>query len=428
MTKLFLLAGLVAQAAPVPSQIQERIGQSINAEAKASDLQAPQLPPGISLDRPLGAEEAVAIALWNNAAFHADLANLGLARADLAEAGLLRNPNLSLLFPIGPKPFEFLLTLPIEALWERPRRVDAAKANLEAVSQGLVQHGLDLARDTRLAWVELALAQRRNALESETADLRLRIADLTDRRLRAGDIGKVEVDLARAQAVMARDSAQRAADDVRVARERLRLLIGLRGDRSELSARSLQEPSAEVPELDTLLESAFAARPDLRAAEFNVRAAAQRARWERSRLVALGFSLSSKEVGSYGVRTGPGMTLDVPLFDRNQGAVSRADAEVEHAAWQYLAARDRVELEVREARVRYVQARQSLQRLRLEMLPAIRLNAEMVEKSYRTGEVSYLTVLEASRPLLDVRLREAEAIAALVRSAAQLERSIGRKP
>jgi len=425
---LVLLAGLALQDLSVPEEIQRRIGHDINDAARPEDLKSPRLPPGIALDRPLAAEDAVAIALWNSAAFHADLANLGLARADLAEAGLLRNPNLSLLFPVGPKPFELLFTLPIEALWQRPRRVEAARAGLEVVSQGLVQHGLDLARDANLAWTDLALAQQKSTLEAETAGLKERIAELTGRRLQAGDISEAEAGLAQADAVMARDASRRAESEVLVARERLRLAIGLRGDRSNLMAAPLPEIPAPAPELDSLLESAFASRPDLRAAELAVQAAAKRARWERSRVLALGVSLSTKEVGNYGVRSGPGMALDLPIFNRNQGAISRADAEVERAAWLYLAARDRVELEVREARTLHVQAFQSLERLRRDVLPAVRRNADLAENSYRNGDISYLTVLEAARPLAEMRLREAEAAAELCRSAVQLERSIGRKP
>ena len=57
------------------------------------------LPPDVNIADGLTQEEAVAIALWNSPSFQATLADLGIARADLAEAGLLRNPILSLLFP-----------------------------------------------------------------------------------------------------------------------------------------------------------------------------------------------------------------------------------------------------------------------------------------------------------------------------------------
>jgi hypothetical protein len=61
--------------------------------------------------RALTTRDAIAIALWNNDALQADLANLiEYARADLAEAKRFRNLNFSTLFPVCPRPIEFFLT------------------------------------------------------------------------------------------------------------------------------------------------------------------------------------------------------------------------------------------------------------------------------------------------------------------------------
>ncbi len=85
----------------VAGRIEERTGARPRSTADTTNA-ANQLPPGVSLDDGLTQTEAVAVALWNNAAFQASLTELGFARADLADAGLLRNPVLSLLFPVGP--------------------------------------------------------------------------------------------------------------------------------------------------------------------------------------------------------------------------------------------------------------------------------------------------------------------------------------
>src|SRR5690349_4721570 len=53
---------------------------------------APSLPPGVAGVAALGEDDAVAVALWNSAAFGAELAQLGTSQADLAEAGALPNP------------------------------------------------------------------------------------------------------------------------------------------------------------------------------------------------------------------------------------------------------------------------------------------------------------------------------------------------
>src|SRR5262245_48559705 len=96
------------------------------------------LPPDVNLDDGLTQEEAVAVALWNSPSFQTTLADLGIARADLVEAGLLRNPILSLLFPWGPKQLEFTLQYPFDALLQRPRRVAAAQLNAQAIGERLV--------------------------------------------------------------------------------------------------------------------------------------------------------------------------------------------------------------------------------------------------------------------------------------------------
>jgi cobalt-zinc-cadmium efflux system outer membrane protein len=72
-------------------------------------LKALQFRRAVVVDDDLTQDEAVAVALWNNPDFQVQLANLGFARADLLEAGLLQNSVLSLLLPVGPKQLEATL-------------------------------------------------------------------------------------------------------------------------------------------------------------------------------------------------------------------------------------------------------------------------------------------------------------------------------
>src|SRR5262245_38662986 len=130
---LALPALLAAACAPVPPPravppgLGERTGVALRSDFSAGT----SLPPGIDLDDGLSQDEAVAVALWNDPQFQIQLTDLGFARADLVEAGLLRNPVLSLLLPIGPKQLEATLKWPVEILWERPRRVAVAKVAID---------------------------------------------------------------------------------------------------------------------------------------------------------------------------------------------------------------------------------------------------------------------------------------------------------
>ncbi|MSO21574.1 MAG: hypothetical protein EXQ56_14200 [Acidobacteria bacterium] len=115
------LAGCTLRApsyrAHVDQEIQLRTGHELSPETIEP---GPQTPAGLSLADGLTEEEAVGIALRNNPAFQADMAQLGLSRAELVQSGLLRNPVMSLLFPVGPKQLELSANWAIEAIWQRP--------------------------------------------------------------------------------------------------------------------------------------------------------------------------------------------------------------------------------------------------------------------------------------------------------------------
>jgi outer membrane protein, heavy metal efflux system len=180
--------------------ILSRTGKSAqprNGEPKSS------LPPGVSLDQPLSSDDAVGIAVWNNPQLRADLATIGLAEADLIDAGLLRNPRLDVLMPVGAKPFELLVNFPIEVFWQRPRRIAASQQALEQLAQSLIQNGLNTARDARWAHADVVQAMARTTVAKQSAELRERVSQLTGARLRAGDIGELETIAAKTESASA---------------------------------------------------------------------------------------------------------------------------------------------------------------------------------------------------------------------------------
>ncbi len=132
----------------VANDLEQRTGQRF-AETRADET---AWPANVTLDDGLSEDELVSLALWNNAAFRATLADLGLFRADLVQAGMLPNPTFSMLVPWGAKPLELTLRYPLEIFWLRPQRVELAQLDVEQTSQRLVQTGLDLIRDVRIAY------------------------------------------------------------------------------------------------------------------------------------------------------------------------------------------------------------------------------------------------------------------------------------
>jgi len=446
---ILVLAGCSSRSSKVTTQvskgIEDRTGHGLNPNSQSSAF---AVPPGVILADGLSEDEAVAVALWNNAAFQADLTSLGFARADLVEAGQLRNPMLTLLLPWGPKQLEFTATLPLEVFWQRPRRVAAAKVELERVAESLVQTGLNLVRDVRVAYADSALANDRARIAADSHRQRTEIAQIVQARFRAGDISELETSSARLDARQAEEQAARSTNEAKIAKDRLRFLLGMvAGDASFDLVASTQPSTPAVggypsviaagpasstrqrndQEVNELIKQALAARPDLRAAELAIEAAGKRAKWERSKIFSISAILDANAKGSKGFEAGPGVQVELPFLNRNKGGITRAEAEIERAARQYVAVRDRIALEVQEAYTQLQAARQALDSWRVRILPVIEEDIRIVEKAYAAGDVAYLFVLETSRRLYDARLQEAESSAALQRATAQLQRAVGRK-
>ncbi|MFN0112693.1 MAG: TolC family protein [Blastocatellia bacterium] len=445
ITALFVATSAIqAQTVNVSKQIEERTGHGLKSdlkpEAKTSGL---ALPVGVSQDDGLTEDEAVAIALWNNPTLQADLTALGLARADVIEAGQLKNPNLTLVFPFSFRVFEALALWPFDAIWQRPHRVTAAKLEQDRLSQSLVTNALDLVRDVRLAYADHSLAQLRSQVATQVSRERGEIAVIVSAQFRAGEISELETNASRVEAKLAEEQAARLGYEITTAKDRLRSLLGFKPNDPAFNINQTTGPtaaqetnravainasnSASADPLGELLKQAFDARPELKAAEFAIEAAGQRAKWERSKILAVSAIAKEYGKGVNGFEQGPGFLIDLPIFHRNQGAISRAEAEIERAAKQLIAARHRIALEVQQAYTQLEQANESLRQWRSNVLPQIEQEVWLAGKSYSAGDVPYLFALQITQRLTDARLREVEFQAALARAKAQLERSVGRR-
>src|SRR5690349_12908816 len=95
LTVAILAIVLTAMSNPV-AQSRPDLTSRTGVPARPAGLEGTALPPDVRIDDGVTQDEAVAIALWNSPEFTAQVASLGFARADLVEAGLLRNPVLSL--------------------------------------------------------------------------------------------------------------------------------------------------------------------------------------------------------------------------------------------------------------------------------------------------------------------------------------------
>jgi outer membrane protein, heavy metal efflux system len=395
-------------------------------DAVRDRAEKPFVPEMVNLTDGLSEGEAVQLALLNNAAFQELLADLGLANADLVQAGLLTNPEVVYTWPAAGKPYRYLFDLPVEAIWLRPHRVDAATAEVERARERLTQAGLDLVRDTRVAYADWSSAHERQQVAEESLRVRSRIAALTEERYKAGDATPLELSTARIDNLRARQEATRAANDLPLFEERLRNLIGLGAVRPDLVPEVTDAPGDPGLDPTALAAEAVAARPDVRAAERAVEAADARLRLARVSWFRL-LAIEDATAGHSGHVPSPGFRVTLPIFNWNEGAIARAEGERERAARNVQTVRDRVIQEVRQAHALYAQAAADYRQWTAEIRPAVEEAIRRAEATYKEGGAALVLVLETSRQLIEARAREAQLRADLLRAAAELERAVGRR-
>jgi cobalt-zinc-cadmium efflux system outer membrane protein len=413
--------GSVPNRQNVSDGLKERIG----ADAAGFPINTqPSLPSGVTIDDGLSASEAVSIALWNNPSFQIALADLGFARADLVEAGQLRNPILSLLFPWGPKQFEATLQLPIEAIWQRPKRIKVATLNADAMAARLMSDGLGAIAAARSAYVDAAAGEAKARLAQESADIWGRLRAVTEARLREGDISELEARSVRSEAGMAAAVVRGAEGDREVARIHLDATLGYNIGASGLTAVDALALAGCEPG-DQQMTEAMASRPDVRAAELAIEAAGAQIGLEKSKIFNLTVTLDANGEGSEGFEWGPGLGIDLPI-NGNAGPRARAAAVLAQAARRYVAVRIGVQADLRTATARLSRAREVLRIWDEDVLETLQIERQQAAKAYEAGEVPLFLVLDTARRLVTAQRSRLDARIELLQAAIALDRAIGR--
>jgi cobalt-zinc-cadmium efflux system outer membrane protein len=295
------------------------------------------------LENALSADETVQVALLNNRELQALYAELGVAQADLVQAGLLSNPVFdgSVLFQVagGPAKLDLSVAMSFLDVFYRPLRTRVAAARFEEAKLQVTGAVLDFAAAVRAAFYRhQANEQRLELLQTVVQALEVSL-DVTQRLHAAGNI--TDLDLARERALVEEAKLQlRAAEvAVRQSRAQLNTLMGLWGPETawqidrrlpDIPPQPLPADGLERQVLHQSLELA-SARQRLIAAGEQLGVSRALARVPEALLGAGG----EREEGEWGV--GPVFEFPIPLFNQGQAGIGLAAVELRRAQQEYYA-------------------------------------------------------------------------------------------
>lgn len=428
-----LLAACKTRYQATRQTVSDRLKKETGFALSPQSNQNSAVPPGTNVTDGIDENEAVSIALWNNPQMQADLAAIAVSQADVLDAGIVSNPLLRYLAPTGKVMASGYINFAFDFLFQRPARIRAAQTDLYRVSEVSLQRTYTLIRDVQNAYTDYLLSKERAFILRQNALVRKEMAELSNSRFRNGDISELELTTFRADSASAQDDLIKANLDTIIKKSALNVALGFSAD----TTITLQ-PTSFFADTQRIVQQNFVQlmydyQPELRAAQINIQGIGQRLGWEKRRVIAfigvLNFQHLASEGGPKALPNtfNPGIQLEFPILNRNQGRIARAKAELDQAANIYLATRQRLYMESSNSYNRYQQAWLSFQTWNNGTINALEEAVRLSQSSYRNGDISYLPVLEAIRQLLNAQLRQAEIKADIRRSVSNLNFYIGNK-
>ncbi|GBH23474.1 TolC family protein [Burkholderia vietnamiensis] len=354
------------------------------------------------LGKPLAMDDAVQVALLNNAGLQASYAELGISEADLVQAGRLPNPGFSFSRTHWSDNFGItrtfsanvlaILTLPLATRIESRRFEQTKLETADAM--------LKVAADARRAYVSAVAAEQSAKYAEQVKDSASAGAELAHRMQQAGNASRL--DYARQQAFYADAATQvaKARQQAFAAREKLTRVMGVWGAATQYSLpERLPDLPRERPELKDLEVFAMHNRLDIQAARLRTQGVA----------TSLGLSKATRfvnalEVGylnnfetDKGHERGYEISVEIPIFDWGSAKVARAEALYMQSANKLAQTAVDARSEVRESYVAYVTNYDIARHYRDEVVPLRKTISDEMLLRYNGMLASAFDLLADSR-------------------------------
>jgi cobalt-zinc-cadmium efflux system outer membrane protein len=381
------------------------------------------------LSRPLTADSSAQVALLNNHNLQATYEELGIAQADLVEAGLLRNPVFTFEKRFPGQALEADLFKEFIDLLLLPLRKRIAAAQFEAAKLRVGHEVLMTAAEVRAAFYE-------HQGDQQLVDLRKTVADATERSaetaLKMHEAGNLrDLDLASEQATNAQAKIElaKAQASAVASREKLNKLMGAFGAQTSWTvAPRLPEISGSGISTSQLESRAIQQRLDLAAARQQFIGEARARGIAGAEAVLQGAEIGGHyehEVEGSVHSIGPSVNVPIPIFNQGQPASARASAKMRQAEQRYLALAADIRSDVRAARDKMLLARRQVEYFKSTALPMRTRVTEESQLQYNAMQITPFQLLQAKQEEVKAGADSVEALRDYWVARAELEKAVG---
>ncbi len=371
------------------------------------------------------------------------------ADADILTASLRANPALyadtqfvpygrfSRQSPGGPTQYDVNVTYPLDVSRKRQARTKAAiqaKRVTEAQFQDAVRLQID---NLYTAYVDVAAAEETLRYSRAYADGITKLLNLNLELLKKGQITEATTDALQAQMEQAQFQVREATQALGRTTRTLGVILNVpRAEVDSLKVRARLRDATELPmPMDELVKAALTSRPDLNAFRLGVARAdadvklAHAERYSDVYLLAQPFTYQDNR--PFGLKSptswAVGMTVPLPVFNRNQGNIARAKSNAVQTRIELASIERQVANEAEEAAREFELSRDGELEIEKEILPASRRVRDAAFRRFQGGEANALEYLEAQRQYNDAVRQYRDALVRHRRAMLDLNTAVGQR-
>lgn len=384
------------------------------------------------LEKPLTVDAAVQVAVLNNRSLQSTLQELGIAKAELWQTALIKNPNFEARVrrhtETGDHLFtDFTLTQDIVSLFLLPSKRKLGRLRYDEAKLKISDEILQTITDTKSTYYDLKGLLQTQSMFINILDAEEAARELLTRQLNAGNISRLEYATQQTTYHELKLQLLQTEASLRNEKEHLNKLMGLTSTEYAWTLEGeLEHPSTQMPSLDEAERMALDHRTDLAAAREEVKVMEQSisvTRRERFPSIALGANWEQDPGG--GRVAGPVAELEIPLFNRKQADIAGLKAGRNQSRHRLAAMEAEIRSEIRMAHTRMSTAQETADYYHDTVIPLRREIVARTQQNYNYMLAGVYQLLQAKQQEITARKNYVEALKDYWMSSAELERAVG---
>ena len=373
-------------------------------------------------------DQALRTAFAGNPELAAAQWEIGIAEGDRRQAGLIPNPEVSWEAEDtrrDSRTTTVSISQPIELGGKRGARIDVASRAQDAAGIELERRRNALRADVIQAYSATQTAQQRLQLSRQSQALAEHGLRVAQGRIQAGKSSPVEGTRAQVQLSEVRLELSRAERDQANAYQQLAQVMGAPlPTQITVQPASHGMPVAPPPTrlLERLNETAELRLATLQIDQREASLGLERAQRIPDLTVSVGSQYSEMERERVNV---VGLSMPIPLFNRNQGNVLAAARRADQARDLRNATELRLRTEIQTTLAQWQTASGEVKAFDQTILPAAQSAVDSATRGFEMGKFGFLDVLDAQRTLIGARTQYIQAVAEATDARVRIERIFG---